>query len=299
MTGEEVQNSAVLVPRAMIWSMVLSGALCFGFSVAVLFSIGDITQALQSPTGFPIIEIFYNTTQSYRATNAMTAALIMSMIFSALGLVASASRFAWAFARDDGLPFSKFFSHVSGWLNLASSDITNEQKVDNKYGIPIRAMLGVAFIVTLLGLINIGSTTAFNALISLTLLGQYTTYCLPTGLILYRRIRRDKHLPFGPWQLGKWGIPLNIVTIIFSVVTLAFNLLPPYYPVTASNLNYAPVVFGAALLLTVVFWISRGKYHYRGPIRRVIESGDVRSALLERRIEDLEVIQEEKAKGEV
>ena len=157
-------------------------------------------------------------------------------------------------------------------------------------------MLCVAFIVTLLGLINIGSTTAFNAMISLTLLGQYTTYCLPTILILYRRIRRDKHIPYGPWRLGKWGIPLNIITIAFSFVTLAFNLLPPYYPVTSSNLNYAPVVFGAALLLTVGFWIFRGRYHYRGPIRRVIENGNVRSALLDRRIEDLQLIRQDEAK---
>ena len=97
----------------MVWSMVVSGALCFGFSVAILFSIGDITKAIESPTTFPIIEIFYNATNSYRATNAMTAALILSMIFLALGLLASASRFAWAFARDNGLPFSTYFSHVS------------------------------------------------------------------------------------------------------------------------------------------------------------------------------------------
>ena len=97
----------------MVYSVVVSGALCFGFSIAILFSIGDVTSALQSPTGFPIIEIFYNATKSLRATNAMTAALIISLIFSSLGTLASGSRLTWAFARDDGLPFSKYFSHVS------------------------------------------------------------------------------------------------------------------------------------------------------------------------------------------
>ena len=101
------------VARGMIYGVILSGCLCFGFSVAVLFGIGDITSALQSPTTFPIIQIFYTATQSYKATNAMTAAVIISLICSSLGLLASASRLSWAFARDEGLPFPKYFSHVS------------------------------------------------------------------------------------------------------------------------------------------------------------------------------------------
>ena len=92
LVGKEVKNAATVVPRGMVWSIAISGVLCSGFSVAILFSIGDISKALQSPTSIPIIEIFFNTTQSYRATNAMIAALILSMMFSSLGLLASASR---------------------------------------------------------------------------------------------------------------------------------------------------------------------------------------------------------------
>lgn len=91
----------------MIWSIIVSGVLCFGMSIAILFSIGDVAAALDTPTLFPIIEIFFN------ATNAMVSALIISIFFSALGLLASSSRLIWAFARDDGVPFSRYFSHVS------------------------------------------------------------------------------------------------------------------------------------------------------------------------------------------
>jgi choline transport protein len=90
----------------------VSGTLCFGMSIAILFTIGDMGDALATPTGFPIIEIFFNATKSYAATNAMVSALIISMFFSGLGLLASASRLIWAFARDDGLPFPRYFSHV-------------------------------------------------------------------------------------------------------------------------------------------------------------------------------------------
>jgi amino acid transporter len=43
----------------------------------------------------------------------MVSSLIISILFSGLGLLASASRLIWAFARDDGLPFPRYFSHVS------------------------------------------------------------------------------------------------------------------------------------------------------------------------------------------
>ena len=106
----------------MVWSIIVSGVLCFGISIAILFSIGDVTAALNTPTFFPIIEIFFNATKSYAATNAMVSALIISMFFSALGLLASSSRLIWAFARDDGLglSLSRYFSHVSPtfvWLH--------------------------------------------------------------------------------------------------------------------------------------------------------------------------------------
>ena len=134
----------------------------------------------------------------------------------------------------------------------------------------------------LLGLINLGSTTAFNAFVSLTLLGQWTTYLVPTICILLHRINGEKNIPFGPWRLGKLGVPVNTLTIAFSGLTIAFNVLPPYYPVNTANFNYAPVVFGAALLICGVMWFARGKSHYAGPIREVLLNGDVRSALLDK-----------------
>ena len=96
----------------MVLGMIISGGFAFAFSIALLFSIGNLTAALSTPTNYPIIEIFNNAVQSNRATNAMVAALISSMMFSTFGLLASASRLTWAFARDKGLPFSTYLSKV-------------------------------------------------------------------------------------------------------------------------------------------------------------------------------------------
>lgn len=96
----------------MLISQFISGAFAMAFTIAILFSIGDITSVLQTPTNYPIIEIFLNATRSKGATTAMVCALISTLIFSTFGLLASASRLAWAFSRDKGFPFSDFFAKV-------------------------------------------------------------------------------------------------------------------------------------------------------------------------------------------
>lgn len=112
-TGEEVKDSAIVVPQSMVIALVISGALTMAFSIAILFGVGDIQLALQSPTHYPIIQIFHTATRSKGATTAIICTLISTLTFTTFGLLASASRLAWAFARDKGFPFPDYFSHVS------------------------------------------------------------------------------------------------------------------------------------------------------------------------------------------
>lgn len=50
-------------------------------------------------------------------------------------------------------------------------------------------------------------------------------------------------------------------------------------------MNYAGVVFGAALIVCGILWLWMGRKHYAGPIREVMENGNVRSALLNHEVE--------------
>ncbi len=97
----------------MVLSIVINGLLAFGFLLALLFSIGNVENALNTPTGYPVIEIFYQATNSNAATSAMQSAIIIIAFASTFDILASTSRLTWAFARDRGLPFPNFFAHVS------------------------------------------------------------------------------------------------------------------------------------------------------------------------------------------
>jgi amino acid transporter len=78
-----------------------------------IYTIGPLDQALQSPTGYPFIDMFFNATNSYAATDIMTTIVIINFTASAVASLATASRQLWAFARSRGVPFSTSLAPVS------------------------------------------------------------------------------------------------------------------------------------------------------------------------------------------
>lgn len=110
--SEELKNASKTLPRAMISTIVFNGALGFVMLITFCFALGDIESVLETPTGYPFIQVFYNATGSTAGTTVMTAIILTLATFGGMTNMATASRQLFAFARDDGVPFSKFFSAV-------------------------------------------------------------------------------------------------------------------------------------------------------------------------------------------
>lgn len=151
-----------------------------------------------------------------------------------------------------------------------SPTATYSFQVNKNHLIPVRAILLIAVIGLLLGIINIASSTAFNAMTSLALIGFYGSYFLPIVLLVIRRFGR-KHIPFGPWTLGRYGLAVNLFSLFYCSLLMIFVVFPPYQPVTYKNMNYAGVIFGGVLILNAVMWFAYGRNTYRGPVKDVIE----------------------------
>ncbi|OBT91591.1 hypothetical protein VE01_10363 [Pseudogymnoascus verrucosus] len=251
--SEEIENATTVVPRAMITSIVLNGSLGFGFLIALLFSMGDINAALSTPTGFPIIEIFYFATSSKLAATLMVCGIVFSAVTSTWGLLSAASRMTWAFCRDNGLPYSTYFAHVHSTRHI-----------------PIRSIILTAATLLVLGLINIASTAAFYAITGLATVALYSTYIVPIALLVVRRLSGDE-IPFGPWHLGRWGMPLNIFSLVYALFVSIWMFFPAFVPVTAVNMNYTSVVYGGTFIFSAVAWYAYGKTTYLGPIKEVRE----------------------------
>ena len=106
--AEEVQNAAMNVPRAMFFTIFINGALGFAAYIFILYCFGNPDKTFTFKYGLPFVEIFYNATQSKAGTTAVISLLIATFAF-----LASASRQAWAFSRDNGLPLSRLFKRIS------------------------------------------------------------------------------------------------------------------------------------------------------------------------------------------
>lgn len=106
-----------------MWSVALNIVMGFIMAVTMIFTLGDLESVLATSTGYPFIQVFYNTTKSLAATNVMTSIIIITLTSCCIGEVATASRQIWSFARDNGLPFSNFISHVILSRFLFSSSI--------------------------------------------------------------------------------------------------------------------------------------------------------------------------------
>lgn len=108
--SEEVHNTAVVVPSAIIFSIVLNEALGFGMLVAMLFRLGDPDVVFASAS--PFMTIFRQAVGANGGANAMIAIIILLAFSALISLTAGASRMAWSFARDRGLPRLQFRAYL-------------------------------------------------------------------------------------------------------------------------------------------------------------------------------------------
>jgi choline transport protein len=197
--SEEVEDAVLTVPRSMVITVLLNGVMGFGMLLAILFSIGSTDAALDTATGFPIIEIVYNALGDKVATSAIISILIAMFVFATIGIMASTSRLTWAFARDKGLPFSGMLS-----------------RIHPRFKLPLNAIILTAVINFILSLINLGSVTAFNAMLSLAVITLYLTYITPVVLILHLRLKYPRNIAWGPFRMGRIGPAVNLISILYT-----------------------------------------------------------------------------------
>ncbi|KAL9018165.1 MAG: hypothetical protein Q9185_004527 [Variospora sp. 1 TL-2023] len=141
--SEEVEDAGRTLPKSIMCSVYLNGAMGFIMAITLCFCLGDLAAIVDTPTGYPFIQVFYNATQSYVATNIMVSPTM----------------------------------HV-----------------------PVRAT-GVSVAITcLVSLINIGSTTALNAIVALGVVALLSTYYISISCLIWRRLK-GAPLPARRWTL--------------------------------------------------------------------------------------------------
>jgi amino acid transporter len=253
--SEEVRDAGRYVPIAIAWGFFSNGVMALVLVITYLFAIPSLQDALEDPTEFPFIYVFKQAV-GIAGVNGLTAIILIPVIFSNILFNASTARQTYAFARDKGLPFAKWICKVSPKRKLP----------ENAIGLSC-AISG------LLALINVGSDTAFHAIISLNVAALMWTYTVSIACLLYRRLNCPETLPPQRWSLGKYGIWVNAGALVYVIFAFFWSFWPTNVPVTLGTFNWSVVIFSAVFIISVAMYIVKGRKEYVGPVTTVRRDG--------------------------
>ncbi|KAG8694058.1 hypothetical protein FRC09_010087 [Ceratobasidium sp. 395] len=249
---EEMPDPHIHAPRAMVLAVLIGATSSFAFLVVLLFCLTDIDAVITSPAG-ALLEIIYQATSSRVGAVCLLMFPVISMAFAGQGIMTGASRMTHAFARDNGLPFSRIFAHINA-----------------RFRVPLASLVLTTTLCVIFGCIYLGSSSALNAILSSSVVALNISYSIPVALLLIRgrHLLHPPDLPAPPtFTLGRIGGPIaNIIGLAFAVLTTVFFLFPPVLPVTPANMNYTIVVFGVIALVSVITWITSGRRNFKGPL---------------------------------
>lgn len=139
-------------------------------------------------------------------------------------------------------------------------------------------------IAVLLSFIGLGSSVAFNDVVSLSINGLYTSYLIGNSLLLYRRVTGGikayspsdttltntpdaEHLTWGPWRIPEpFGTIINVFGCAYMFTILLFSFWPIGVNPDAASMNYSSLMCGAVVIFSVVYYAIWGRKSYTGPV---------------------------------
>jgi amino acid transporter len=126
------------------------------------------------------------------------------MWFCGLAACTSVSRTFYAFARDNGMPFSWLWARVS-----------------SRHKTPAAA-LWLAAILAFLAMVYSG---AYSVVTSISVIGFYLSYGIP--VFLGWRNRSRWLAKRGPWHLGRLGQAINTLALLWTLFICVLMVMPP------------------------------------------------------------------------
>lgn len=249
--SEEVRDAATSVPKTMISVYFINFALMFIGIVTICYHIPDLDAALNDSTTYPAIYVLKQSFGNGPIT-AIVVLIAFVTIASNIVYLTAVTRDLYAFARDNGLPYS-------AWLS----------RVDSKRHIPVNATIFSSIVACLRALIYIGSPVAFYAITSLATVSLLQCYTLSIACVLWRRIYEPNTLPKASFSLGSWGIPINPMAVAYGLWAFFWAFWPQATPIDAAGFNWASPIFAAVLLMAISYFILKARNEYFGPVTSV------------------------------
>jgi choline transport protein len=226
-------------------SLIFAKLAAFLFAIVLFYGITDLDAVLSSNGSFPLAEVYIQATGSTGATFGLLFIIFLSLTPCLIGTFLTVGRTWWTLARDNATPFSGFFSQVNESLSC-----------------PIPATIFTGVMTTAFGAITVGSKAAFSDLVGSFVILTTVSYALAIGGHLFSG---RKHMPQGPFWMGKAGYAVNFVAFILIIFFNIMFCFPFSMPVAVQTMNYNSVILAGVTVLTTFWWLVHGLRKYPGP----------------------------------
>ncbi len=238
--AEETANARRSAPWGIVLSVGVSGIAGYALLLALTLAIHSVPGVLAAKDAHgnvvPAAIAILQSALGAKVGNALGALASMAMWFCGLACVTSASRAVYALARDRGFPWSAFFS-----------------RVNTRYGTPGPAI----WFIVIASLVAMLWSGAVPVVTSLSTVALYLAYIIPVMLGLRARSRSPSWVEEAPWNIGRWGQPINIVAILYTVF-ICFVLVMPPNQLAAKTLAFVVAALAA------VYWLQVRR-NFAGP----------------------------------
>lgn len=227
------------------WGIVLSVAVSAVAGYVMLMALtwcipnGDVAATANDP--YPVLYIVYNNLTPFFA-NLIAVIIGVAMWLCGVASVTSMGRMWYAFARDDGIPGSRWLKRVSGTHRTPAVAII----VTSALSVVICLYAAAWFVVT-----------------SISTICLYLAYGIPIYLNARNRRRREGEFmtkEIAPWSLGRWSPLLNAIAIAWIAFITIIFMLPP-------NELVLWTMIGVGIALTL-YWLLSARVHFASGERR-------------------------------
>ncbi|KIR53725.1 amino acid/metabolite permease [Cryptococcus gattii Ru294] len=254
--AEETQNPSRNVPNAMTTSVIATYVLGYISIVLLLLSISPEDAATVKSHSFAF---GYILTKAISKPGAITICCLMVVVLmlQVLAQLQASSRFVFALARENGMPFSSIIRKT------------------NNHRRPVFAVWLVVILCLPFACLTLASESTLYSVLAVTACTlSYVGYAIPISLYLVSRINLQTE-GRSLWSLRKWSKPVAIIGLLYALALIVTQTFPGSTPVKASTMSWSPVIIAGTGVMCYVTWKCYGDKHFAGPIRAITkwESG--------------------------
>ncbi|KAI0203230.1 amino acid permease [Astrocystis sublimbata] len=244
--AEECSNAAIASPRAIMMTSISGSVLGFILNALIAYTITDVQAVIDTDLGQPWAAYLVQVLPQ-KVALAVLALTIVCAFSMGQGCMVAASRVCFAYARDD------CFGVLSKPL----------KKVNKHTLTPVNAVWFNTFVGILLLLLIFGGS-AIDAIFSIGAIAAFIAFSIPIFIKIAFVRNKFKR---GPWHLGRFSLPIGILSCSFILVITPFFNFPQTNGanLTAQNMNWTSLVYGAPMLFIIVWFFVDAHKWFKGP----------------------------------